>query len=304
MHTKQLKAFVAMVKLGSASKAGKALGISTSSMSRLLLQLEDELGVCLIERTTRSQHLTTAGDFFFEKAQEIISIYDNTKKNLCNLNDSLSGNIKIGIQSSLSYLYITQCIHEFLELYPKISIQLVNGDHLLDLLDHDYDFVLHCRALPSSDFHYRKICTWTRSLCASPRYIAKYGLPNTIENLDKHNCLLHYENKGKCWPLLVNDKIKKIYVDGNISTDSSLNLKNLAVNGVGIAYLPSFTILNELNENKLIKILSKHSLPNKHIYAVYTKNRRSIKRVTVFLDFLTKKMNTQMSVLQVVNRDP
>ena len=79
-------------------------------------RLEDELGVCLIERTTRSQHLTTAGDFFFEKAQEIISIYDYTKKNLCNLNDSLSGNIKIGIQSSLSYLYITQCIHEFLEL--------------------------------------------------------------------------------------------------------------------------------------------------------------------------------------------
>lgn len=293
MLLRPLNIFVTIVKLGSFTKAARLLGISTSSMTRLLSQLENELGFILLERTTRKIKLTEAGYLFYEKAQEILSIYDTSKKHLGSLQDVLSGQIKIGAPSSLSYLYITQCIHEFLNQYPHVKVQLVNGDHLLDLLENDFDFVFHCRPLPNSNFQYRKLGTWTRMICVAPSYIEKHGIPNSLEELSDHNCLQHYENKTSCWPFRIGKKIKNISVTGNITTDSSLNLLHLAINGVGIAYLPSFVILPELKKGTLIQILSEHLLPPIDMYAVFSKNRYRIKKVRVLLDFLTQKIQQQ-----------
>lgn len=293
MLLKPLQAFVSIVKYGSFSKAAHLLGLSTSSITRLLAQLEKELGFVLLERTTRRLKLTEAGALFYEKAQEILLIYETSKEYLGDLKDVLSGPIKIGAPSSLSYLYITQCINEFLADYPELKIQLINGDHLLDLLNNNFDFVLHCRPLPNSNFHYRPLGTWTRTLCATPEYIEKWGAPKVCEDLSKYNCLRHYENKESTWPLLINGKIKNVPISGNITTDSSLNLKNLTMNGVGIAYLPSFTIFRELQQGTLLPILSKHFLPPQNMFAVYSKNRYQTKKVKVLLDFLTQKIHQQ-----------
>lgn len=293
MFLKPLSIFVTIVKLGSFSKAAKHLGTSTSSMTRVLSQLENELGFALLERTTRTVKFTEAGSLFYEKSQEILSIYDTSKKHLSSLQDVLSGQIKIGAPTSLSYLYITKCINEFLEQYPYVKVQLVNGDHLLDLLENDFDFVFHCRPLPDSSFQYRKLGSWTRILCLAPSYSEKHGVPNSLEELAAHNCLLHNENKAGAWPLFVNKKVKNISVTGNVSTDSSLNLLNLALNGVGIAYLPSFIVIPELKKGKLIQILSGYQLPFSEIYAVFSKSRYRIKKVRVLLDFLTQKIQQQ-----------
>ena len=293
MILKPLTAFVHIVKLGSFSKAAHALGTSTSSTTRLLCQLEEELGFTLLERTTRTIKLTEAGALFYEKAQEMLSIYDLSKKNLGTLQNVLSGQIKIGAPTSLSYLYITRCIDEFLTLYPHVKVQLVNGDHLLDLLENDFDFVLHCRPLPNSNLHYRKLGTWTMLLCASPSYIEKKGRPNSLSELSMHNCLLHYENREGAWPLMMNGEVKNIPVSGNITTDSSLNLLNLAIKGVGIVYLPSFTVFRELKEGRLVQVLSENLLPPKEMYAVYSKNRYHVKKVKALLDFLTQKIQGQ-----------
>lgn len=293
MLLKPLTIFTTIVKLGGFSKAAQALGTSTSSITRLLSQLENELGFALLERTTRTIRLTEAGSLFYEKAQEILSIYDMSKKHLGLLQNVLSGQIKIGAPSSLSYLYITKCINEFLEQYPHVNVQLVNGDHLLDLLENDFDFIFHCRPLPDSSFQYRKLGAWTRMLCAAPSYIKKNGQPNSLEALSTHNCLMHYQDKTSSWPFIVNKKIKNISVTGNIVTDSSLNLLNLTLNGIGIAYLPSFVILPELKKGKLIQILPEHQLPSQEIYAVFSKNRYRIKKVRVLLDFLTQKIQQQ-----------
>lgn len=293
MLLKPLTVFVTIVKLDSFSKAAKQLGTSTSSITRLLSQLEEELGFTLLERTTRTIKLTEAGALFYEKAQEMLSIYDASKKHITSLQDVLSGQIKIGAPSSLSYLYITKCINEFLTVYPHVKVQLVNGDHLLDMLENDYDFVFHCRPLPDSSFQYRKLGTWTRTLCASPSYIEERGLPTSLEALSEHNCLLHYENKAGFWPLYVDKKIKNIPVRGNITTDSTLNLINLARNGVGIAYLPSFAILPELKKGTLVQILPEHVLPSNEMYAVFSKSRYRVKKVRALLDFLTQKIKQQ-----------
>ena len=293
MFLKPLKIFVTIVKLNSFSKAARFLGVSTSSMTRLLSQLEVELGFTLLERTTRTIKLTEAGSLFFEKAQEILSIYDTSKKHLSSLENVLAGQIKIGAPSSLSYLYITKCINEFLAQYPHIKVQIVNGDHLLDLLENDFDFVFHCRPLPNSNFKYKKLGTWTRMLCASPGYIEKKGMPNSLEALSSHNCLLHNEDKTGFWSFLENKKIKNISVDGNITADSSLNLLNLAIKGVGIAYLPSFIILPELKKGGLIQILPQHQLPEQEMYTVFLKSRYRIKKVRALLDFLSQKIQQQ-----------
>lgn len=293
MLLKPLKAFILTVKQESFAKAAQLLGISTSSMSRLLAQLEKELGFSLLERTTRTLKLTEAGALFYEKAQEMLAIYDVSKQNLGSLKTILSGRLKIGAPSSLSYLFISKCISEFLELYPHLNIQLVNGDHLLDLLENGFDFVLHCGSLPNSSFYYKKLGTWTQTLCASSHYIEEHGVPSSLAELAQHNCLLHDKNKEGFWPLFVDGKIKNVSVNGNISTDSNLNIKNLVLSDMGIAYLPSFIIFRELKSGELIKILPQHFLPQQEIYAVYSKNRYQIKKVRVLLNFLEQKIKKQ-----------
>ena len=293
MLMKPLQAFVFIVKSGGFSKAGQLMGLSSSSITRLLAQLENELGFALLERTTRRLKMTEAGAIFFEKAEDILTIYDTSKEHLDGLKDVLSGPIKIGAPSSLSFLYITQCINEFLECYPHLQIQLINGDHLLDLLENSFDFVLHCRPLPSSQFHYRTLGTWTRTLCATPAYLEKRGTPKVYQDLSEHNCLLHYENKEITWPIFVDGKIKNISIHGNITSDSSLNLKNLALSNIGIAYLPSFIIFRELRKGSLLRILPEHFLPLQNIVAVYSKNRYQAKKVKALLDFITVKIRQQ-----------
>lgn len=293
MLLKPLKAFVLTVKLGNFAKASQQMGTSTSSMSRILAQLEHELGFSLLERTTRTVKLTEAGSLFYEKAQEILAIYQSSKENLTNLSHTLTGHLKIGAPASMSYLYITQCIDEFLSEYPHLKLQLVNGDHLLDLLEDDFDFVLHCRPLPDSNLHYRKLGDWSRVLCASPAYLQQYGVPDNLAELGKHNCLKHYDNKEGTWPLFENNSIKNIPIEGNITTNSSLNLKNLVLKGVGIAYLPSFIVYRELINGSLVSVLPEHQLPAKQIYAVYSKNKYRMKKVKALLDFLTLKIQQQ-----------
>ncbi|MDR3490973.1 MAG: LysR family transcriptional regulator [Gammaproteobacteria bacterium] len=281
-----ISAFCAIVKFKSFSKAAKELGISKPVMSRRIARLEKKLDTRLLQRTTRSVTLTEEGNLYHKEVSEILLALEASKKNIKSLNKEVSGTLKIGSPVSISNLYITQFINKFMIEYPNLKIQIVNGNHLFDLLDNGFDLVIYCGELPNSSYHYKKLGTWEKIICATPEYLKKHNTPKIPQDLQNHNCLDHYDNANRTWKFLEKGKINELQVEGNILINSSMDLKNLAINHMGIVNLPSFTISDELKNQKLIPVLSKYKLPALGIYAVYPTNKFLSKKTEVFMKFL------------------
>jgi DNA-binding transcriptional LysR family regulator len=128
---------------------------------------------------------------------------------------------------------------------------------------------------------------WKKVTCASPNYFKRFGIPRHPDDLRKHNCLDHYDNRDGSWAYVLNNQTQSISINGNIRVNSSMDLKNLIVAGLGIAYLPSFVVKKELDSGALKSVLTAYQVPPLSMYAVYPTSRFLSKKTKVFLDFLS-----------------
>lgn len=285
-----MRAFTRVIDKQGFAKAARDLGVSTPVITRRINELEKELGVKLIQRSTRKLSVTEAGQLFYERAKEIIYSLDTAKAAALSLKDNVSGVIKIGIPASINHLYLMPALPSFLKKYPALKIEIIQGNHLLDLLDKGFDLVLHCGELPDSSYHFRKLGEWTKITCASPAYFKKYKKPKTPHDLEKYNCLDHADNRSHAWGYQINSKYQYFLINGNIKANSSIDLKTLALAGLGIAYLPSFTIWPELREKKLVSVLEQFNPKSLGMYVIYPSKQFMNKKISLFLDFLEELM--------------
>jgi len=211
---------------------------------------------------------------------------DAAKSAVTALKDTISGTIKVGIPASLNHLYLIPALPALLKKYPKLRIEIIQGNHLLDLLDQGFDLVLHCGELPDSNYHFRKLSEWTKITCATPAYFKKHKKPKTPIDLIKYNCLDHADNKSHSWGYQINGKKHAILINGNVRANSSNDLKTLALADLGIAYLPSFTIWPELGSKKLIAVLNEFNPKPLGMYVVYPSKQFMSKKIKLFIDFL------------------
>lgn len=278
--------FVNVVEKKSFSKAARQLKLSAPIVTRHIAKLENELGVRLLQRNTRQVALTEAGSLFYENCLGLLQTYSVALKQVKSFSHEIMGTLKIGLPISISYLLITNYLNQFIKKYPNLKIDIVNGNHLIDLLSSGFDLVIHCGELSDSNLYCKKLGEWTKITCASSKYLKAHGVPKGPEDLRKHNCLDHYDNRDQSWKYLINNEIKSIPVQGNIRSNTSMDLKNLAASGLGIAYLPSFTIREEITNGTLKKLLTSYQVPALGMYAVYPSNRFLSKKARIFIDFL------------------
>lgn len=279
--------FVSVVENQSFSKAARKLKLSAPIITRHIAKLENNLGIRLLQRNTRQVSLTEAGALFYENCITLLNTYTIALKQVKSFSNEIVGTLKIGLPSSISHLYITSHLNQFIKKYPNLKIDIVIGNHLIDLLSSGFDLVIHCGELADSNLYSRKLGEWTKVTCAAPSYFKKFSTPKTPDDLQKHNCLNHYDNVDSTWKYVVNNTIKSIAINGNIRSNSSMDLKNLALSGLGIVYLPSFTVKNELAEGKLKSILTSYQVPPLSMYAVYPSNRFLSPKARIFMEFLS-----------------
>lgn len=284
--------FRTIVQLKSLTKASKALGLSTPVVTRRLARLEKSLNTSLIQRTTRQIHLTEAGELFFAQSTDVLYALEASKDAVKNLNREVSGTLKVGLPESISYLYVTKKLHQFTTRYPNINIYIVTGNHLLGLLTNGFDLVIHAGVLPDSSFYFRKLGHWKKIFCATPDYLAKYGIPKKPEDLSLHNCIDHYDNSERSWEYKEKGKFKKIMVNGNIRTDSNFGIRQLALSGIGIAYLSKCTVYNDLKHGRLVSILENFQASDLGTYAVYPSKQFISKKTEVFLEFTSELLGS------------
>mgnify|MGYP000594863551 FL=1 len=278
--------FVAVVECGGFSSAARLLGISKSAVSKRINVLEHTLGVKLLHRTTRKLSLTELGEHYYEHAAKAYSSAQDAEDAVAQLQGEPQGRLRINVPMSFGRLHVAPMIPKFLHRHPKISIDMVMDDKVLDLVGDGFDLAIRSGNLPSSSLIARKLAPLNSALCASPSYLEKYGTPQTLSDLEQHNCLVFSHSQDiRAWTFTKGDAQQSVEVSGNYQVNNSEAIREALLNDVGIARLPTFVAGPDIKSGKLVRLFPQYRMPHKTIYAVFLERQYMPAKVRAFLDF-------------------
>ncbi|OTG77649.1 LysR family transcriptional regulator [Acinetobacter sp. ANC 5054] len=286
----ELNAFVTINDSGSIVMAAQQLNQTTSGVSRALQRLETKLNVTLIERTTRKLKLTQEGQLFLLKARKVLADLAEAEESLLKLDEDTSGLIRVDSAISFILHMIVPLLPEFNRRYPHIQIELINHDQVIDLLEHKADVAIRFGKLNDSSLHAKLIYKSRLNLVASPDYLGKHGLPETTDELLEHSLLGFSEiTHMNTWPIQVEGKA--LTIRPNIKASNGETIRELALNGMGIACLSIFMLEKDIADGRLVPILVDQMEAHEQlIHAVYYQQEHLPKRVRLFIEYLAEKL--------------
>jgi DNA-binding transcriptional LysR family regulator len=287
-----LRAFVKVVQHGGLSAAARDLRLSRSAVSKCLIDLETELGVQLLVRTTRSASPTENGLAYYERVVAILAEIDEADAAIGSLQSEPRGILRVNAPMSFGTLHLGTAIADFMEKYPELKIQLVLSDELIDPVREGFDVTLRIADLPSSSLIARKISPAPRVICAAPSYLQRHGAPQHPNDLREHECLTYgHLATGYQWKLSGPDGDHWIQIPWTLCTNNAEVLRDAAVKGRGVALLPTFIAGADLRTGALTAVLTQYKAPEISVYAIYPQTKHLSVKVRVFIDFLAERFD-------------
>jgi DNA-binding transcriptional LysR family regulator len=291
MDWDKLRVFHAVAEAGSFTHAGETLNLSQSAVSRQISALEESLSVPLFHRHARGLILTEQGELLFRTAREVFAKLSMAEGLISESKDRPKGPLKITTTVAFGSIWLTPRIREFLDLYPEIQVSLVVDDTELDLSMREADVAIRMSPPRQPDLIQRHLVSVHAHIYAAPEYIKKYGSPQRAEELENHRIIVYGEDArpptaGVNWLLDAGTKPgqerKPI-----LTVNNTYGMLRAVLSGLGIASLPDF-VAREHNE--LMQILPEIAGPPNEAYFVYPEELRTSKRISVFRDFLLRKV--------------
>jgi DNA-binding transcriptional LysR family regulator len=285
-----LRAFVKVVQHGGLSAAARDLRLSRSAVSKYLIDLETELGVQLLVRTTRNASPTENGLAYYERVVAILSEIDEADAAVSSLQAEPRGILRVNAPMSFGTLHLGTAIADFMEKYPELKIQLVLSDELIDPVREGFDVTLRIADLSSSSLIARKILPAPRVICASPSYLQRRGTPQHPDELREHECLTYgHLATGHQWKLTGPDGDHWIQIPWTLCTNNAEVLRDAAVKGRGLALLPTFIAGDDLQTGALATVLKEYKPPEISVYVIYSQTKHLSVKIRVFIDFLVQR---------------
>ncbi|WP_246623619.1 LysR family transcriptional regulator [Sphingomonas colocasiae] len=287
----EMEAFVAAIREGSFSSAGRVLGLTPSAVSRIVARIEARLGVRLIVRTTRRMILTPEGEAYHLAAQRILADMAETEEAIAE-QAAPRGRLRVSAALAHGRLSIVPLLEEFVQLYPHILVDISLGDTLVDIAGGRADIAIRFGPLPDSLLTARKLGENGRTIVASPDYLARMGTPDVPEDLHAHNCLnFNFRRAEPVWPFRRDGRDYALGVKGNIEANNGETLVQLARQGVGIARVGSFHVVDDIAAGRLVALLEPYNPGDREdIHAVFVGGANTPARVRVFVDFLAERL--------------
>ena len=287
MDWDKLRIFYAAAQEGSFTRAGEVLGMSQSAVSRQVSALETELGTPLFHRHARGLILTEEGELLMRAAREIVLKLENVRSQLADSRSQPTGTLRVSTTVGLGSTWLTSRLDEFIDLYPGINLELILNDDELDVAMRQADVAIRLRAPTQPDVVRRKLFDLHFHVYASPAYIARFGEPKTVDDIDSHRIVVFGENapsylKQMNW-LCVAGREPGNLRSPTMSVNSVVAIRTAVEKGIGIAVLPDYLIGKE---SGLVAVLQDHEVPSFDAFFVYPEELRDSARVTVFRDFL------------------
>ena len=291
MNWDKLRIFHVVAETGSFTRAGSMLNLSQSAVSRQIRGLEESLQLILFHRHARGLLLTEQGEVLFQTVHDVFAKLAMTEARLTESKERPKGPLRITTTVGFGSLWLTEQLGEFLDLYPDITVSLLVADVELDLTMREADVAVRVQPPTQPDLIQRHLFTGHLGIYAAPSYLNRFGTPVTIEELTQHRVIsfgldMPSPFVGHNW--LVNEiKTKIPDFEPSLTVNNLYGMLRSVQNGFGIATLPLF--LSD-QERHLVRILDTLEIPSADAYFVYPSELKDSQRITVFRDFLLRKV--------------
>jgi DNA-binding transcriptional LysR family regulator len=282
----QLALFVRTVETESFSRAGREFGLTQPSVSRAIAALEDRLGVKLLTRTTRQISATDAGEALLSRARDALAALDDAE-NAARGADQLSGVLRIALPTTYGVRQIVPLLPAFLERHPLLRIDLMMSDRYENLIAEGAELALRIGEQPDSSFVTRKLASTRRLFVASPSYVARRGVPNSLSDLARHDLVAGPADGGdENWVAHRQDATEVQAVNPRIRARSGAGLVACAMAGLGIAVASNWMCGEELASGGLVELLTDYRLDPITAFVVFPAGRRPSQKARAFGDYL------------------
>ena len=289
---KSLMIFIRSAQSGSFSEAARQLGMAPSAVSRAVLRLEDELGVRLLQRTTRNLTLTEAGKRFYQRAQQILSDLEEAELEVKQSQSMPIGTLRLDLSFTFGKLHIAPALLQFAAQYPKLNLNVSFSDRLIDLIEDDVDATVRIGLNTDSRLAMHHLGTARYITCASPQYLAQSGEPTTLTELSQHRCvnfIFPQTRREPTWKFEQDGKAIDLSVDSYLKFDNSEVILEAVIGGAGVVQLPKFIAAKAIARGDLKPILQSYAPQTGLAIAVlYPQKRYLSAKVRVFVEFMTE----------------
>ncbi len=286
----RMRAYIDVVEAEGFSAAARRIGRSKALLSKYVRELEDELGVLLLNRTTRQFSLTEAGHTYYKRANELVREIDSLSETIRDTSGDLRGRIKLTAPRSFADAGIGRCLVDFARDHPDIVLDIHLDDRFVDLVEEGFDMGIRIARLRDSSMIARKLSPFGLKVCATPAVIAKYGKPEKPEDLAGKPCVIDTNGRWlSAWPFIDEDgKTIAVSVQGAMEVNSPLTAKAAMLSDLGFGMEPDFIVGDELRDGTLVCVLEDWVPTDGGIYAVYPHRRYLPAKVRAFVDYLAK----------------
>lgn len=288
MNLNDISLFIRIVETGSFTAAADSLGVQKSTISRRIAQLEDDLNIRLLQRTTRKLTLTQDGEELFARCQPLINELETARDHLASAQDNPKGRLRITMPSELAVFMMNDMIGSFLRRYPSIHLEVELSTRVVDLVEEGVDLAIRVGELADSSLIARHLTRVNRSLYATPAYLAARGIPQTPADLAGHACYgtlkpmeyWHFEN----WP-------EPVEVTGQLKANSTNFIREIIQQDMGIGRLPRMFCQDAVREGRLVEVLPAFKSPPFDVNALYPSRRHLNPKVRLFIDHMMEMID-------------
>ena len=281
--------FIEVAKHESFVGAARHMGITTSAVSKQIQNLEHSLKAKLFHRTTRKVTLTEEGALFYERTRHALDDIEEAKEQLHDLKAKPYGTIKISVPASFGASHLKKPLAEFASKYPEVTMNVSFDDRTVNIAEEGYDLAIRIGSLQDSSMIARKLIDVDFTVCASPIYFEKNGVPKTPEDLINHNVIAYTRNKGAHeWQYETSDgKFGTTKLSSSFKADSAVMMIEASLNDIGIIIMPTLFIKQYIASGELLEVLAEYkTVPERNVYAVFPPNRYLSTRVRLLIEHL------------------
>jgi len=291
MDLNDIVVFTKVVETHSFTGAAEQLGLPKSTVSRKLAQLEERLGVRLVQRTTRKLALTDIGEAYYARCARIVADLAAAEQLVTDMQATPRGRLRVTAPVDLTTRYLGAIVADFTATHAEINVEIEATDRIVDLIEEGFDLAIRFGQLPESTLIARKLCIIDSMLCASPAYLARRGTPATVEDLDGHDRVLFTPSpRIQTWMLYSGDAAYEFGRPARFACNNVNAVHDAVLAGAGIALLTDFMIAADLEAGVLVPVLPAWRARSVDTHALYPARQNLPPRLTLFLDHLAKAL--------------
>ncbi|WP_225031508.1 LysR family transcriptional regulator [Paraburkholderia sp. XV] len=280
--------FILIARLKSLSGAARALDLTPPAATKRLGLIEQRLGARLVNRTTRSVSLTPEGETYLRYATQIVAQVRQMEDDISGSRSDPHGLLRINATLGFGRTTIAPLVSDFAKRFPNVEIQFEVTDRPIDLVEEAFDMAIRFGELPDSRLSARRIMSNRRFLCASPRYLERFGTPERVEDLVQHRCIIHRQNDDAygVWRYMQGDRTEALKVKGALSSNDGDIVLRWALDGHGILIRSEWDLAKYVQSGRLKLVLPETVLPSADLFVYYPSQRNQTARARAFIDFL------------------